>query len=104
VATPDKETTLMLAITAEALAVIQRVTAHPAMEPTSGLRIADDIQGGSRLHVRVANGPRSGDRVLEREGGRIFLGPGTLPRLEDRELDAVADRGGRVQFILRGSA
>lgn len=92
----------MLAITPEALAVIQRVTSHPRLEPTSGLRIAD--AGGPHLRVRVVNRPDSEDAVLEREGGRLYLGPGAVQRLRGHELDAITEHDGSVHFVLRAAS
>jgi iron-sulfur cluster assembly protein len=94
----------VLAITPEALAIIQRVTTHPRLEPTSGLRIAGDADAGSHLLIRVVNRPSSEDKVLEREGGRLYLGPGAIQRLHGHELDAVTDRDGSVRFVLRAAS
>jgi|GEM_PF-4553282 len=94
----------MLTITPEALTVIQRVTGHPALEPTSGLRIAPPAEPDAPLRVRAVNGPRPGDSVLERQGGRLYLEPEAIPRLEGAELDAVTGDEGRVQFILRAAS
>ncbi len=91
----------MVAISSDALTVIQRVTGHPALRSTSGLRIADRALDGTRLRVGVANGPRRGDKVLERQGGRLYLDPAAAERLEGKRIDAVTDDDGKVQFILR---
>lgn len=90
----------MLTITPQALAVVQRVTDHPRLEPASGLRIARREDASAPLEVRAVSHPQPGDSVVERLGGRLYLGSGTKPRIEDRELDVV-DQHGRVQFILR---
>ena len=94
----------VLTITSEALAVMRRVTAHPTLEPTSGLRIARGDEPSAPLRVRAVPSPHPGDEVVERDGGRLFLGPGAGRRIEGGELDAVTEADGRVQFILRPAA
>lgn len=93
----------MLSITPRALAVMRRVTAHPKLEPTSGLRIATNAEGARAMRVGAVSSPRPGDRVLEHQGARLFLGPGAAPAVEGCELDARTDGEGRVQFILRNA-
>jgi iron-sulfur cluster assembly protein len=94
----------MLIITPEALAVMRRVTAHPKMKPTSGLRIAHQNEPSAPLAVQAVHGPHPGDRLLERDGARLYLGPGTVGRVEDGTLDAVTQSDGRVQFVLEHAA
>lgn len=94
----------MFNITPRALAVIRRVTAHPTMEPTSGLRIAQHDKPDAPLQVRAVHGPQPGDSLLERRGGRIYLGPDTARHLEGGELDAVTASDGRVQFVWRAAS
>jgi Fe-S cluster assembly iron-binding protein IscA len=92
----------MLTISPKALAVIRRVTAHPRLQVTSGLRIGRRHSSRTPLEVRAVPRPRPGDRVVEHEGARLFLGPDAAQRLDGRELDAVTEPDGRVQFVLRG--
>lgn len=82
---------------------MQRVTGHPALEPTSGVRIACLDEPSEPLQVRAVQGPLPGDRVLERSGARLFLEPEAAGRIEGRRLDAVTDPAGRVQFILKAA-
>ena len=93
----------MIAISEEALSVIARVTDHPRLERRSGVRIAprSAADGEPSLEVRAVNGPESGDRVLEREGARLYLSPEAADRLAGCELDARSEPGDRVQFVLR---
>lgn len=91
----------MLSITPRALAVIRRVTAHPKLKLSSGLRIAHPDEPSKPLLVGAVADPTPGDQVLEEGGARVYLGPGTEAQVEGRELDAVTDSDGRVQFILR---
>ena len=94
----------MLTITAEALAVIQQVTDHPALEPGSGLRIARPRATSSPLQVRAANQPQPGDEVVLRPGARLFLDPEAQRTTAGQRLDVVKDELGRHQFILRDAA
>ncbi|GAB3242096.1 Fe-S cluster assembly protein HesB [Nocardioides dilutus] len=93
----------MLSITPRALAVLRRVTAHPKLTPTSGLRIAPHEAPSRPMQVRAVSGPHPDDRVLEQDGARLYLGRGADVQVEGRELDAVTDDEGRVQFILRSA-
>ena len=90
----------MLTITRQARAVIRRVTAHPLLAPTSGLRVFRPQRRGS-MQVRAVERPDPGDGIVEHEGGRLFLDPGAARHVEGQELDAESDQDGRVQFILR---
>jgi hypothetical protein len=104
-ATTTKEAnTMVLTITPEARTAIQRVTAHPKISPRSGLRIARREDPAAPLDVRAVPGPRPGDEVVDRSGGRLYLCPDAARRINGRELDAFTDPAGRVQFIVRGAA
>ena len=94
----------MLTITPDASSVIQRVTAHPRLAPTSGLRIASRPVPDAALEVAIVHRPEPGDRVVEQDGGRLFLAPTAAERVSGRELDAVTGPDGRVQFVARGAA
>jgi len=94
----------MLTVTRSAASVIQRVTAHPGLAPTSGLRITSGRSPEDSLEVKVVHRPEPGDRVLEHDGGRLFLAPAAADRVAGRELDAVTDDRGRVQFVARSAA
>lgn len=94
----------MLTITPEALTVIRRVTTHPKMEPTAGLRVASRPDSSAPLEVRVVDRPRPGDSVVERRGSRLYLDREAAHRVRGGELDAVTDREGRVHFVLRDAA
>jgi iron-sulfur cluster assembly protein len=93
----------MLTITPKALAVIRRVTAHRALAPSSGLRIARRDEPSASLQVKAVRGPHPGDSVWERGDARLYLGPGAHRRVEARELDVLTAPNGRVQFILRAA-
>lgn len=90
----------MLTLTPQALTVVRQITAHPALSPSSGLRIARR-PGRSALQVRTVEEPHPGDEVVEERGARLYLGPEASSRVADGELDAVTDGEGRVHFVLR---
>lgn len=90
----------MLTISPRALDVIRQVTGHPALSPSSGLRIARRPDPSQLWEVRAVEGPDAGDSVVEFRGARLLLGPGTRQRLENGRLDAFTDAAGRVQFVL----
>lgn len=94
----------MLTITPRATRVIQRVTTHPTLAPTSGLRIAPRHDPAAPLEVSAVRAPEPGDRVIEHDGGRLFLAPEAAERISGCELDAVTDAKGRVQFVSRAAA
>ncbi len=51
--TTQEASTQMMTITPRALTVIQRVTGHPTLEPTSGVRIACPEETNAPLRVRA---------------------------------------------------
>jgi Fe-S cluster assembly iron-binding protein IscA len=93
----------VLTITPKALTVMRRVTAHPTLKPTSGLRIGRRAKRSAPLEVRAVEEPRPGDAVLEESGARLYLGPDAARRVEGGELDAITDPAGRVHFVLRAT-
>jgi iron-sulfur cluster assembly protein len=94
----------MLTITPQAQTVIRRVSTSRRLEPTSGLRVASRPDPDAPLEVRAVHAPRVGDTVVEPPGGRLYVDPTATQRIEGRELDAVTDPRGRVQFVLRDAA
>ena len=91
----------MLTITQKAVAAMRKVTAHPRLAKTSGLRIARKHPASDSLGVRAVQGPESDDLVVERDDGRLFLGPLAARRLRGKVLDARDDADGRIQFVLK---
>lgn len=90
----------MFTMTTKAREVVRRVTSHPRISATSGLRISSQRADESALGVTTAAGPERGDEVVERDGARVFLDEPAVPRIRGRLLDAVA-RDGRVHFVVR---
>lgn len=92
----------MITISDKALSVIARVTGHEMLDRGSGVRIARPTRGRGRgLEVRAVNHPGSEDRVVERDGARLYLSPEAATRVAGCELDARTEPGDRVQFVLK---
>jgi Fe-S cluster assembly iron-binding protein IscA len=94
----------VITITPRALSVVRRVTDHPRLNPGSGLRISTQPGPDAALEVRIARQPEPEDRIVERDGGRLYVGPSAVDRVDGRELDAVTDADGRVHFVTRRAA
>ena len=94
----------MLTITPDAMDIIRRVTEHPRLDDGAGVRIASRPDPSAPLRVHVTDHPEPGDRVLEREGARLYLAPVAAERVAGRERDAVTDAEGRVRFVSRRAA
>lgn len=92
----------MLTITNKALAVVRAITAHPKLDESSGLRIASQ-RGTSRLGVGAVEKPQPGDVVVERSGGRVYIGRNVVRRLHGRVLDVRKDALGRAEFLLKAA-
>ncbi len=91
----------MLTISSKALDVIRRVTGHPRLEEASGVRIAGGSDDDSTLEVAAVNKPEPDDKLVEQDGGRLYVEPEAVERLEGAELDARTDDDDRVEFVLR---
>lgn len=91
----------MFSMTPRARSIVRRVTGHHALSAGSGLRIAGRSSSTEPMQVAASTGPEPHDEVVEREGARVFLGPGAAERLRGRTLDAVTERSGRVHFVLK---
>lgn len=89
----------MLTISTTARDAIASIQSQTALSDQAGLRIARLSGGTGHLQVRAASGPRSGDRTLDYDGARVFLGPHALRELDDRLLDVRRDDSGRFQFV-----
>ncbi len=94
----------MLRITSRALTIIRRVTDHPSLEPMSGVRIAQGTEPDAPLQVSAVAAPMREDRVVERDGGRIILGPGVAEHVAGGDLDTTTGSDGRVHFVLRAAS
>jgi Fe-S cluster assembly iron-binding protein IscA len=91
----------MITFTPKALSVLTSVSTHPSRKPSSGVRVAARRDPEAPLAVRAVQEPEPGDLVVERAGGRLYLDRVAARRVDGGELDAVPDRHGRMQFIVR---
>ncbi|MBZ5740646.1 hypothetical protein [Nocardioides mangrovi] len=94
----------MLTITARAMTVIRRVSEHPSLEATAGVRVSARPEADAPTEVRAVHHPEPGDRVVDRSGARLYLDRETEHLSDGRELDAVTRADGTVQFVLRSAA
>jgi Fe-S cluster assembly iron-binding protein IscA len=92
----------MLTMTNDALAVVRKFTANPRLHESSGVRIAERA-ATTNLQVRAVNEPKPGDLVVEKSGGRIYVGPAAVRRLRGRVLDVRRDTSGRIEFVLKAA-
>ncbi len=86
----------MLMLTREAAGVIKGLTEAPG---AGGLRISTPEGSGTGLEAKLARAPDPLDQIVEAEGARIFLAPGTAETLDDKVLDADLEAG-EVRFAL----
>jgi iron-sulfur cluster assembly protein len=96
-----REEHAVFTMTPKAREVVRRVTSHPRVGKSSGLRIASQGPATDALGVRTAAGPQHGDEVIERDGARVFLDQRAVPRVRGRLLDAVTEETGVVRFVVR---
>jgi iron-sulfur cluster assembly protein len=96
-----REEHAVFTMTPKAREVVRRVTSHPRVGKSSGLRIASQGPATDALGVRTAAGPKHGDEVVERDGTRVFLDRRAVPRVRGRLLDAVTEETGVVRFVVR---
>ncbi len=99
----------MLTLTPNATETIEQILSSPAVPDSAGIRITpsmhvtDGASSGEELIVAVAEGPGSGDQVIEEGGARVFVQDSLAEPLDDMFLDAnVVDQ--QVQFLLGGQA
>ncbi len=91
----------MISMTSRAHRVVRRVTAHKKAGRRSGLRIAARARRSQTLGVGTVSQPEPGDRVVERDGARLYLDSEAEPRVEGHLLDAETDDSGRIHFVVR---
>jgi iron-sulfur cluster assembly protein len=90
----------MLEMTPNAVAALCAFFYRPGTPETAGVRIA---QGEDRhLALSTALEPEPGDRVVEKDGARLFLEPVVAGALDDMVLDANVEADGRVRFVFAG--
>ena len=89
----------MLTLTENATIAVKDLTAQLATD-TGGLRISEATAPQSGYALSLANGPESGDTVVEDGGARVFVDPVSTVQLDDRVLDARVDEDGGIGFAL----
>lgn len=92
----------MLTLTDQARDIVRKIPAQAYMSYEAGLRIAHRQVNGSRgpLQVTAADGPKTGDQVVEYDGARVFLGKKAAQFLQGKQLDVSSDPQGRIQFVV----
>lgn len=90
----------MLTISREALSVIRRISTHPSMPDTAGLRIAHDETSSTALGVELVKHPSPGDSFVERDGAHLYLSPRAAERLDGNRLGARTQGDDRYTFVL----
>ncbi|NQX37049.1 adhesin [Herbiconiux sp. VKM Ac-2851] len=92
----------MLTVTENAATVIKGLAARVEGAEHPGLRIgaSNDAAG---FAVELTAEPVAGDEVIERDGSRVFLDQTAVPKLSDKELDALIEEGS-VRFSLRNQS
>jgi iron-sulfur cluster assembly protein len=96
----------MLTITEKALGLVRRIPDNPMLPATAGLRISRPrgATTSGRLRVEATAEPMPGDKVLDYDGGRVFLGRHAFEALKGKLLDARHDAKGRIEFLVRRHA
>ncbi|HET9658519.1 MAG TPA: hypothetical protein VFP72_24415 [Kineosporiaceae bacterium] len=90
---------LVLTLTPNATTVIKDLTMQPQVPEGSGLRIAPAPDGSGELQLSLQPEPTPGDEVIDNEGARVFLEPGTAHLLADQTLDAQVTDGGAGFYL-----
>lgn len=90
----------MLELTDNAASLIVAIAEKQDLPQGAGLRIAPTIDGSAEMTAKAATAPRSGDRIVERGGARVFLTPPAADALDDKVLDAQVDDRGMVGFFI----
>ncbi|HYP72778.1 MAG TPA: Fe-S cluster assembly protein HesB [Microbacterium sp.] len=89
----------MLTLTENATTAVKGLTAQLTTD-TGGLRISEAIAPDTGYALTIANGPESGDTVVEDGGARVFVDAVSSVQLDDRVLDARVDDDGGIGFAL----
>jgi Fe-S cluster assembly iron-binding protein IscA len=90
----------VLTLTDQAVAAIRSLTTRPGLPAQAGLRIAPEDDGGG-LALSLADGPQSGDRVIEEADVQVFVQPDAAGVVDDKALDAQVSEDGEVSFLLQ---
>jgi len=91
----------VLTLTNQAVAVIRDLITQPGLPAEAGLRIAPQDGGAGGLALSLAEGPQTGDQVIEDAGVQIYVQPDAAAALDDKALDARVNETGEVSFQLQ---
>ena len=91
----------MLTLTDEAVAVIRDLITQPGLPAEAGLRIAPQDGAAGGLALSLAEGPQTGDQVIEDAGVQVFVQPDAADALDDKALDARVTETGEVSFQIQ---
>jgi iron-sulfur cluster assembly protein len=87
-------------LTENATSFIRSIGERPELPDDAGLRLSGGANGSSHLSVSAAAGPEEGDRVVEKQGARVFLDRDAAVILDDQVLDTQVGEQGKVEFRL----
>ncbi|MBN9605099.1 MAG: iron-sulfur cluster biosynthesis protein [Actinomycetales bacterium] len=90
----------MLTLTESASDLVKTIVAQNAGSPEGGLRIRGTGTPDAQFEVAVTPQPENEDKLVERDGARVFLEPNAATLLEDKVLDAQLAGDGVVRFAI----
>jgi iron-sulfur cluster assembly protein len=90
----------VLTLTENASDVVKTITEQSTEADGAGLRISQQDSDPNALTVAPAEAPKSGDKIVESDGARVFVEENAAVVLDDKVLDAQVDQAGGVQFAL----
>lgn len=90
----------MLTLTESASDLVKTIVAQNAGSPEGGLRIRGTGQPDAQFEVAVTPQPESDDKLVERDGARVFLESNAAVMLDDKVLDAQLAGDGVVRFAI----
>lgn len=92
----------MLALTPEAIEIVNAITTGPRQPEGTGVRIAmhEEAEQDGAFDLQVVAHPEEGDEVLDGTGVRVYLEQEAAPHLADKILGAEMNEHGQVLFTL----
>lgn len=93
----------MLILTEAAVEAVKSVTSTTPAQDRTGVRITTAVPEPAEpaaLELTTADGPGTGDQVIEAAGALVFVEPQAAAYLDDKVLDARVDEQGRAHFLL----
>jgi iron-sulfur cluster assembly protein len=92
----------MLALTPEAIEIVNAITTGPLQPAGAGMRIAlhEEAEQDEGFDLQLVPHPEEGDEVLVETGVRVYVQHEAALRLADKVLDAEMNEQGEVLFTL----